>query len=116
MSKLCDGVIETLRGVYPHVKIKTEQFVQYQGQKLFLDIYVPALALVIEVHGRQHDVFVDHFHGSSESFRKYRQRDRMKEEWAALQGLTYVVLREHQLPISSQDLLRTIQEEINKNE
>jgi hypothetical protein len=110
MSKLCDQVVEALRGAFPQIRIKREEYVSFRNQRLFLDIFVPQLALVIEVHGRQHDNFVEHFHGSIENFRSSRRRDSLKEEWAAESGYTWVVLREHQLPITSEQLLEIIDE------
>ena len=108
MSKLCDQVIDVFRSIYPQARIKTEEHVRYKGQTLFLDIWIPQLNIIIEVHGRQHDEFVEHFHGDAEGFRSYRKRDRMKEEWAAEQGYTLVVLREHQLPVTKDSLLEAI--------
>lgn len=108
MSKLCDQVVSVLREVFPYIRIKTEQFVSFRNQRLFLDIFVPQLNLVIEVHGRQHDEFVDHFHGSASGFRESRRRDSLKEEWVAEQGLTFVVFREHELPVTPESLLEKI--------
>jgi len=108
MSKLCDSVLETLRGAFPHITIKTEEFVEYKGQKLFLDIWMPQLNLIVEVHGPQHDSFIEHFHGTAEAFMAGKRRDRLKEEWADLQNYTFIVLREKDLPITADNLLSII--------
>jgi len=115
MSKLCDQVVEALREAFPLIRIMREEYVTYCNQKLFIDIFVPQLALVVEVHGRQHDEFVGHFHGSAEGFRSSERRDSLKEEWAAEQGYTMVILREHQLPITTEDLLEAIDGASNKD-
>lgn len=108
MSKLCDQVVEVIREVFPQIRIVREEYVSYRNQKLFLDIFIPQLALVIEVHGRQHDEFVEHFHGSAEKFKSHRRRDSLKEEWVAENGYTLVILRQHQLPITPERLLEVI--------
>ena len=110
MSKLCDQVIGVLKETFPHLRVKTEEYINYRNQKLYLDIWVPQLSLAIEVHGRQHDEFVGHFHGSASSYRAAKRRDSLKEEWAGEQDITYVVLREHELPITAEKLLEKIGE------
>ena len=110
MSKLCDQVVETLRGIFPQMRIIREEYVLFRNQRLFLDIFVPQLSLVIEVHGRQHDEFVGHFYGTVDKFRAARRRDSLKEEWVAENGYTWVVLREQQLPITPERLLEIIDE------
>jgi len=107
-SNLCSQVVDTVRSVFPEMLIKLEHFVNYNNQKLFLDIFLPQLGLIIEVHGRQHDEFVAHFHGDEAGFRLSRKRDRLKEEWADLNGYTWLALREHQLPITGDKLLEMI--------
>ncbi len=90
------------------MRIVREEYVSYRNQKLFLDIFIPQLALVIEVHGRQHEEFVKHFHGSADNFRSYKRRDRLKEEWVAENGYTLIALRSSQLPITPEKLLEII--------
>lgn len=108
MSQLCNQVIQTVRELFPEVLVKTEEFVYFRNQKLFLDIFLPQLGIVIEVHGRQHDEFVEHFHGDAEGYKQSRRRDRWKEEWAAETGHTWVVLRKKDLPITPERLLELI--------
>lgn len=113
MSKLCDQVIGVVKSVFPELNIKTEEFVLYKNQKLYLDIFIPQLGIVIEVHGRQHDEFVEHFHSDERGFRLSRYRDRLKEEWVDQSGYTMVILRERDLPITSDVLLERIDEASN---
>ena len=109
MSQLCNQVIQTVKELFPEVLVKTEEFVYFRNQKLFLDIFLPQLGIVIEVHGRQHDEFVEHFHGDSDGFRQSRRRDRLKEEWIAENGYTLVALREKDLPVTPDSLLELIE-------
>jgi very-short-patch-repair endonuclease len=113
MSKLCDQVIEVVRNLFPEIKIKTEEFVFYENQRLFLDIWVPQLNLVIEVHGNQHEKFVEHFHGNIANFKASKKRDRLKEEWADKEGYTFVLLKQEDLPVTPEELLETIIEASN---
>lgn len=96
--------------MFPEVKLKTEHFVIFRGQKLYVDILMPRLNLAIEVHGRQHKQYVPHFHGSVDGFRAHKRRDSLKEEWASLNNYTYLVLWEDELPITSDRLLEKIRE------
>jgi len=113
-SKLCQQVIDTVREIFPQLKIVTEHFVLYSRQKLYLDIFVPQLDLIIEVHGNQHFRFVEHFHVDEAGFRESKRRDRLKEEWADLNGYTFLVLPEDDLPITEEKLLELIYERKNK--
>jgi len=108
MSILSDKVLVLLKEAFPFVKIVEEHFVVYDNQKLFVDFYLPSYLIAVEVHGRQHDEFVPHFHGNAEGWRKHKQRDRTKEEWAAVNDITYVVIREADMPADKQELLELI--------
>ncbi len=108
MSKLCDQVVASLKLALPGARIKEEYYVNYNNQKLFIDIWVAQFNLAIEVHGRQHDEFVSHFHGDAAGYNSYKKRDSLKEEWAGLNNITYIVLRESDLPIDPVDLLLKI--------
>ena len=110
MSNLCNQVIQTIKSIFPEMLVKTEEFVYYHNQKLFLDIFLPQLGVVIEVHGRQHDEFVEHFHGDAEGYRQSRRRDSLKEQWVSENGYIFVVLREHQLPVTPESLLQAIED------
>ena len=108
MSKLSDSILSLLREAFPYVTIVEEYHVKYQGQKLFVDFYLPSYLIAVEVHGRQHDEFVPHFHGNAEGWRQHKKRDRTKEEWAAINDITYIVIREKDAPVSKEELLDRI--------
>lgn len=105
MSNLSEQVIDTIKEIFPQVKLKKEEFVKFRNQKLFLDIWIPQLGLIVEVHGRQHDEFVEHFHTDYRGFSESKRRDRLKEEWAAEEGLTLIVIRENDLPLTKERFL-----------
>lgn len=114
MSSLSESVLAVLKELFPEIRIKTETFVKYNGQKLYLDIWIPQFDLAIEVHGRQHDVFVEHFHQTSKGFRDYKKRDRLKEEWAGINGITMLVIREKDFPLTKEKLLKMIVDRYDK--
>ncbi len=108
MSALSDKVLILLKEVFPFVRIVEEHFVVHNGQKLFVDFYLPSYLIAIEVHGRQHDEFVPHFHINAEGWRLHKKRDRLKEEWADVNDITYVVIRKINLPKDKNEFLDLI--------
>lgn len=108
MSILSDKVLVLLKEAFPFVRVQEEFFITYKGQKLFVDFYLPSYLIAIEVHGAQHDKFVAHFHGSAEGWKAHKKRDRLKEEWASVNNITYVVIREADIPNSKEALLERI--------
>jgi very-short-patch-repair endonuclease len=108
MSNLSDQVLAVINEVYPEMKVLKEEPINYKGHRLFIDFLIPQLNLIIEVHGRQHDGYVKHFHGDGSGFRAAKKRDALKHEWAELNGYIFVALREHELPVTVESLLEKI--------
>jgi very-short-patch-repair endonuclease len=113
-SKLSIEVHTVLREIFPEAKIILEKYVNYKGQKLYLDFWMPQFGLVIEVHGGQHDKFNRHFHRDAQGYRAHKQRDSLKEEWAQLEGLTFVAIRTTDFPLTAPKLLTMISEKQNE--
>jgi very-short-patch-repair endonuclease len=105
MSKLSDQVLGVIKEVYPQLKVKTETYVVHKNQKLYLDFFIPQIDLVVEVHGRQHDQFVKHFHGDQSGYKASKKRDKLKEEWAEANGMLLMALREKDLPLTKEKFL-----------
>jgi hypothetical protein len=59
---------------------------------LFTDFYLPRLALVVEVHGKQHYEYTPFFHKSKMHYFKCRKRDADKVEWCELNSIDVVEL------------------------
>jgi hypothetical protein len=110
MSYAADNIEEMLVELFPTLPIKKEYFVMYKGQKLFVDFFVPSYLLAIEVHGEQHDRFVEHFHGNDKGWREHKSRDRIKEEWADINDISYLIIRKKNMPKTKEDLLALIME------
>jgi len=75
---------------------------------MYVDFYIPSYLIAVEVHGRQHDVFVEHYHKNEQGWKEHRRRDKLKEEWADINDITYVVIREQNLPKNKKGLLKLI--------
>lgn len=82
-----------LRLIYPTLDILEEVTVPIrQGQKVFLDFYLPLYKIAVEVHGRQHYEFVSHFHNNHYEFMLACKRDNEKKEWCELNNIQLVEL------------------------
>lgn len=108
-SLLAKSVKETLNKIFPNTRINEEYYVNYQGQKLFFDFQISTLKILIEVQGIQHTQFNRHFHGSAESFKQSKKRDRLKSEWCNLNDMILVCINYDEIPISKEDLLEKIE-------
>lgn len=62
------------------------------GSSLYLDIFMPNIGLIVEVHGRQHYEHVPFFHKTKMEFLMAQKRDRDKIEWSNLNGFRIAVL------------------------
>ncbi len=83
---------ELLHSLFPFYSINEEIPLVGTPTKLYLDLYIHALRLAIEAHGRQHFEFSSFFHGSAADFRASKNRDKMKREWCELNGIDLIEL------------------------
>jgi len=80
---------ELLRELFSGEKILEE--VPLPGTNgLHSDFYLPLRKLMIEVQGRQHNEFVEHFHGNEQGFIASQKRDNNKRCWCELNGITLI--------------------------
>lgn len=105
ISKLAKSVRETLNLAFPNTLIKEEYYVNYRGTRLFFDFHLPTLDILVEVQGRQHYEFVEHFHSDAASWRAHQKRDRLKKEYAVNEEQTLVTIDYDEIPITTTDLL-----------
>jgi hypothetical protein len=94
MSKLADDFYGFLRTIFPYNVILKEHYVQYNHTKLFFDFYIKDLGILFEVQGRQHDVFVKHFHNDRETFLASKHRDNLKKEYCEKEDLILIEIRD----------------------
>lgn len=108
ISHLAKSVRETLTEAFPNTPIREEEYVSYEGHRLFFDFFLPAYGLYIEVQGIQHTQFSRHFHGDAAAFRAQKKRDLLKQEWCDLNDTTLVAVNYDEIPITVGDLLEKI--------
>lgn len=63
------------------------------GYLLPYDFELSKVKLIIEVHGVQHDKFVERFHGTIENFEYSQWKDQIKKEYAISKGYTLLEIR-----------------------
>lgn len=84
MSVIATQVHSILNELFPpspHRRIFEEHYVKYKGSRLFFDFYIKELDVFVEVQGRQHVQFVQHFHGEMKNFQAQKYRDNLKIEY-----------------------------------
>ena len=74
------------------------------GNKMFVDFYLPDINLVIEYDGEQHYKFVPYFHKTIEQFQNCVERDKLKES----------LIREHGIKIERILYYEDILDRLNK--
>lgn len=79
-----------LRDIYPCEPILEE--VQLPGTRLTGDFYIHSQRLMIEVNGEQHYKANGFFHNEKLDFYRGKTRDRKKQEWCDLNGITLISL------------------------
>jgi hypothetical protein len=92
-SKLHQQAKEVIRSLFPRLGLVEEVPIKIRkGLTLYLDIFVPSISLVIEVHGRQHYEFIPHFHEHRHRFGRAKLNDELKKEWCYVNQIRYVEL------------------------
>jgi len=109
-SQLAKSVLASLTEAFPNTLIKDEEYVNYEGVRLFFDFYIPDLDVYIEVQGEQHTQFNKHFHASAAAFRGQKKRDRLKKEWIHDNDHVLVCVNYDEIPMDSTVLLGRILE------
>lgn len=104
MSKIADEVCEGIKKLFPHETLIFEHYIYYKNAKLFFDIYIKSLGILIEIQGMQHFKFVKHFHGTKEKFYAQKRRDNFKIEYCAENNLTLAYFYD-KIDIITEDLI-----------
>ncbi len=81
-----------LATLFPFESVFEEVPVMGCGAALYLDFLAPGQKLAVEVQGAQHRKYVPWFHVTPGGFREQLKRDRLKREWAGLNGIALVTL------------------------
>lgn len=67
------------------------------GTRFRLDFYVHLIKTAFEFDGKQHAVYVPHFHRSRRKFMEARERDCKKEEWCILNNIRLIRVKKENL-------------------
>lgn len=81
---------DLIKELYPCDLIYEEVYVP--KMKFYLDLYIPSCRLVLEVNGKQHYEFNNHFHNSKLDFYKKKNKDNTKKEWCELNHFRFIEL------------------------
>ena len=78
--------------MYPHDAI-LEEF-PIPGERLFLDFFIPARKIAVEVHGKQHEKYNPFFHGQilEGRFERSKENDERKKQWCKLNGIELIII------------------------
>lgn len=85
---------ELLREVFTWTPIAEEVYVPDCG--LYLDFFLPAYRLVVEVDGEQHRQFIAFFHKHITGYARSSLRDNQKQQWCSLNEFSLLRLDDSQ--------------------
>lgn len=97
-SQLCSGAIDVIKSIYPSDPICEEIYLPGATSKIYLDLFLPKRNLAIEVDGRQHNLYSNHFHKNKYGFAKSQRRDREKTDLLEINNITLVRLLHNESP------------------
>lgn len=112
-SNLHCKVLNVLKEIYPLQIIKEEEFIKVNNKKLFIDIYLPKLGIMVECDGIQHFEFVSRFHKDKWDLWGQKLRDEEKDIWC--QKNNKILLRfsyKEESSIDKDYVIRKIREKI----
>ena len=79
-----------IREVFPMEPVIEDMPIKVRGKTLYVDRVLRNLKVAIEIDGSQHLEFVAFYHKDSQGFKDSQHRDRLKEEWLAANGYSFV--------------------------
>ena len=96
----------------PQKAVKDFLFPYWSGKTVCEEFKIPASrmrvdllcindSIMVEVDGAQHDKLNLFMHGSVSGFTAAIKRDLEKQRWAELNGLQYIVIKQHEIPLLS---------------
>lgn len=99
LSKFQKGVKDFLRPYWQHDAVY-EEF-RIPGTRMSVDLLNLNERIAVEVQGRAHNSFSEHFHGGSLArFRDQLKRDIRKARWCELNDFTLVEVLPEDLPLT----------------
>lgn len=94
-SGLSRRALDLVREIWPAYEILEEVPIPGASSvgKLYLDIFIPAKKLAVEVHGPQHFEYTIYFYKTKREFLLAQNNDRLKIDWLKLNDIDLVELR-----------------------
>lgn len=92
VSKPAREARSLLRQLFPCDQILEEVPIKTGRQTLYIDFFLPARQLVVEVNGEQHRTFNNFHYTDKHQFLKAKLNDKNKKEWCLINKLDLVVL------------------------
>lgn len=94
-STLHKQAIADILVIFPVIQILQEIPIKVKKKepKLYIDLYLPPFNLAIEVHGRQHYEYIEHFHKTIRKFYRQQKRDKDKIEWCEFNNINWIILK-----------------------
>lgn len=90
-SKIQYSCGQLLKDRFPNDIILEEIYVA--PAKCYIDFFIPNRKMAFEIHGRQHDEFVPHFHKSEKGFKHAQTKDAGKALFCQINGIELYVVR-----------------------
>jgi len=81
-----------LKRLFPFCIAAEEVHLPGASTSLYLDFFLPSERLGVEVHGQQHFVYCERFHGNMGGFRASLKRDSEKKRLCELNGIKLAIL------------------------
>lgn len=91
-SKLHKSAYKLIKETFPIFDVYEEVGLPIADKLLYIDLFIPELNMVVEVHGKQHYEFTPRFHKSKTHFLISKNNDNLKKEWCKINNLKYVEL------------------------
>jgi len=95
---------EILKKLYPYDNI-FEEITLPGSNDLTVDFIIPLRKCIFECNGIQHYKFSKYFHKTLTDFQASVNRDRLKKEWADLNGYNLVILDGRQMDIWEKQIM-----------
>lgn len=91
-SKLHIRTVTALKELFPGARILEEHKIKNPetGRAMWLDIFMPAFNVAIEVQGEQHSAGNGFFHSGEVDFSRQKRRDDLKEIWCSENNIILV--------------------------
>jgi hypothetical protein len=84
---------EILKKLFPTLQILEEVPISpRKSETQYLDFYIPLKKMCVEVHGEQHTKFTAFYHSTIWDFVKAQKKDKDKQDWCSLNGISYISL------------------------